>query len=101
MVKIESFPKYLLENGLVYEMNRKVLHPIGLALIVDVDRKNRKHLAITALVQTEDQEGFVYDSDGFAIGKEKYENFLKKEGQDRLDARKEKYGFVEQDRDDV
>ena len=101
MPKIDSFPRFMLDNGLVFEINRKVLHPLGLAMVVDVDFKNRKKLAITALVQTDDPEGFLYDPEGFEIGKEKYENFLLKEGQERLDARQAKYGFIEQDREDV
>jgi len=100
-MSIKSFPRYLVDNGLVFEINRKVLHPLGLAMVIDVDPKNRKHLSITALVKTDDLDGFVYDSEGFAIGSEKYQKYLESTGQERLDARKEKYGFIEQDRDDV
>lgn len=99
--KIDSFPKFLLDNGLVFEINRKVLHPLGLAMVIDVDFKNRKKLAVTALAQTDDLDGFIYDAEGFEIGRERYESFLLKEGQERLDARKAKYGFIEQDREDV
>lgn len=101
MEYIKSFPKYLINNGLIFEINRKVLHPIGLALVVDVDYKNRNKLSITGLVETEDREGFLYDSDGFKVGSEKYEKFLKKVGQERLDHRFAKYGFLEQDKEDV
>jgi len=102
MSKIKSFPRFLVENGLVFEINRRVLHPLGLAMIVDVDPKNRRQLAITALVETEDDTGFVYDEEAFVVGKEKYQNFLeKKGGQERLDTRKTKYGFLEQDKEDV
>ena len=99
MSKIKSFPRFLVDNGLVFEINRKVLHPLGLAMIVDVDPKNRRQLAITALIETEDDEGFVYDEEAFAVGVDKYEKFLAKQGQERLDARKAKYGFIEQDRE--
>jgi hypothetical protein len=100
MSRVKSFPRFLVDNGLVFEINRKVLHPLGLAMIVDVDPKNRRQLAITALIDTEDLDGFVYDSEAFAVGKEKYEKFLDKdEVQERLGARKAKYGFVEQDRE--
>lgn len=102
MNKIKSFQRFLVDNGLIFEINRKVLHPLGLAMVVDVDPKNRKHLAITALVETEDPEGFLYDPEGFSVGMEKLERFLeKKGGQERLDARKAKYGFIEQDKEDV
>jgi len=99
MSKVKSFPRFLVDNGLVFEINRKVLHPLGLAMIVDVDPKNRRQLAVTALVETKDDEGFVYDEEAFAVGKDKYEKFLEKAGQERLDSRKAKYGFVEQDKE--
>lgn len=95
---INKFPKYLIDNGLIFEINRKVLHPLGLAMVVDVDRNNKRQIAITALIETEDQEGFLYDEEGYNIGKEKYQRFLDKGGQERLNSRMAKYGFVEQDK---
>lgn len=98
MDAIDKFPKFMVDNGLIFEINRKVLHPLGLAMIVDVDRNNKRKLAITALVVTEDQDGFLYDEEGYNVGMEKLQKFLNKEGQARLDARLAKYGFVEQDK---
>jgi len=96
---IKSFPKYLLENGLIFEINRKVLHPLGLAMVVDIDRNNKRQLGITALVKTEDPEGFVFEQEAFVIGTEKYQKYLKKTGADCLAQRRDKYGFVEQDKE--
>jgi hypothetical protein len=97
----KSFQKFLVDNGLIFEINRKVLHPLGLAIVVDVDRSNKRKLAITGLAETEDEEGFLYDEETFTIGSEKYHRFLDQGGQERLDARKAKYGFIEQDKADV
>lgn len=94
----KSFTKFLLDNGLIFEINRRVLHPFGLALVVDIDKDNRRQLAITALAETDDPEGFIYDSESFVVGLEKFENFLKKSGQVRLDSRKDKFGFIEQEK---
>jgi hypothetical protein len=96
MESINKFPKYLIDSGLIFEINRKVLHPLGLAMVVDIDRNNKSQIAITALIKTEDQEGFLYDEEGYNIGMEKYQKFLDKGGQERLDSRMAKYGFVEQ-----
>lgn len=30
-------PKELLDSGIIFEINRRVLHPLGLALAVEVD----------------------------------------------------------------
>jgi hypothetical protein len=99
---VKQFQKFLVDNGLIFEINRKVLHPLGFAMVVDIDPKNRKNLAITALEETEDPEGFLYDPEGFEIGSDKYNRYLNKRGgQERLDARNAKYGFIEQDKQDV
>jgi hypothetical protein len=98
MESIVKFPKYLVDNGLVFEINRRILHPLGMAMVVDVDRNNKRNIAITAILSTEEQEGFLYDEEGYDVGKEKYQKFLNKGGQERLDYRLAKYGFVEQDK---
>lgn len=101
-MSVKQFQKFLVDNGLIFEINRKVLHPLGLAMVVDIDPKSRKNLAITSLEETEDPEGFLYDPEGFEIGTDKYKRFLEKRGgQERLDARNAKYGFIEQDKEDV
>jgi hypothetical protein len=97
----KSFQKFLIDNGLIFEINRKVLHPLGLAMVVDIDRNNKRKLAITGLAETEDEEGFLYDEESFTIGSDKYQMFLDRGGQKRLDVRKAKYGFIEQDKADV
>ena len=91
----------MVDNGLVFEINRKVLHPLGMAMVIDIDRNNKRQLAITALLETEDQEGFLYDGEGYDVGSEKYQKFLKKCGQERLDYRLAKFGFIEQDKREV
>jgi hypothetical protein len=98
MESIVKFPKYLVDNGLVFEINRRILHPLGMAMVVDVDRNNKRNIAITAILSTEEQEGFLYDEEGYDVGKEKYQKFLNKGGQERLNYRLAKYGFVEQDK---
>jgi hypothetical protein len=99
---MNNFVKFMVDNGLIFEINRRVLHPLGLAMIADIDRNNRKQLSIAALEETDDEEGFLYDGESFNVGMEKYQKFLgKKGGQERLDARKAKYGFIEQETEDV
>ena len=69
---------------------------MGLALVVDVDYKNKRQVHISALLQTEDDDGFLYDDEGFDSGYEKYQKFLNKYGAERLKARKEKHKFIQQ-----
>jgi hypothetical protein len=96
MESISKFPKFLIDNGLIFEINRKVLHPLGMALVVDIDRNSKRQLAITALLETEDQEGFIFDEETYNVGNEKYQKFLKNGGQKRLTDRFHKYGFIDQ-----
>lgn len=98
---MKNFARFLVDNGLIFEINRQVLHPLGLAMIVDVDRNNRKQLGVTALAETEDETGFLYDQEAFVVGKEKYTKFLEDGGQERLNARLAKYGFIAQDKEDI
>lgn len=96
MKKIDNSARYLLDNGLIFEINRKVLHPLGLALIVDIDPDNSRWVTIKGLVSVEDddEEGFVFDDETFKDGSRKYELFLLKEGQKKLNAREKKLGFI-------
>jgi hypothetical protein len=98
MKKIKNFQRYLIDNGLVFEINRRVLHPLGLSLVVDVAYDNRKNLAIVGLDQTDDAEGFLYDEETFKVGEDKYQNFLKKEGSQKVQLRQETLGFIFQEK---
>ena len=105
MKRVKTFEKYLVENGLLFEINRKVLHPLGLALVIDVDRDNRKWLRVDGLLSVEgDPDGFLYPDDTFRENQRIYKTYLDKEGQERLDTRKERLGFLvqgEQDDEEV
>jgi hypothetical protein len=97
MDPVKNFPKYMVDNGLIFEINRRILHPLGLSLIVDVDRNNKQKLTISNLISTEDKEGFLYDEEGYNIGAEKYARFIaKKDISNKLKTRKDILGFIEQ-----
>lgn len=93
---IKSHVRFMVDNGLIFEINRKVLHPLGLALIADVDLNNKKHLKLY-MVDTEDENGFVYDDESFVVGKEVHDKFLITV-KDRLISRENAFGFVVQEK---
>jgi hypothetical protein len=95
---IKGFTRYLLDNGLIFEINRKILHPLGMALVVEIDTGNKKKIVIKGLLTTEDAEGFLFDEETFRYGVEKYEKFLDKIGQERLDRREKECGFLIQEK---
>jgi hypothetical protein len=98
---VKQFPKYLVENGLLFEINRKVLHPLGMELVVDVDYENRKWLRVDRLEYVEnDPEGILYDEETLRANQKAYQRYLDEEGQGKLDARKGKLGFIVQGESD-
>jgi len=97
MERIKNFQRVLLDNGLIFEINRKVLHPLGMALVVEVSFDNSKKINIVGVDKTEDEEGIIFDNETFDEGREKYEAFLKREGERRLRAREKSLGFTIQE----
>ena len=97
MKRVKAFERFMVDNGLLFEINRKVLHPLGLALIIDVDYNNRRKLAITGLIETDDPEGFIFDEETFELGMEKFSKYMKRIGDKRLESRQEKFGFEEEE----
>lgn len=99
MEKIDGHVRYLVDNGLIFEINRKVLHPLGLALVVGVHPDNQKWLSIEGVykVDEDDKEGFVFDEETYRVGSEKFDHFLEREGQSMLDSRLETLGYVVQE----
>jgi hypothetical protein len=97
MNRIKNHARFLLDNGLIFEINRKVLHPLGLALVIDVDPEDHRKLVIDGVYETEDTEGFIFDSEAYKEGQAKYDKFLEEGGHYRINARIEKFGYVVQD----
>ncbi len=93
MTKVKNYARFLLDNGLIFEINRKVLHPLGYALVVDVDPEDHRKIAIDGLYETDDPEGFIFDSEAFNEGQLKYNKFLKESGQSRIETRRDKIGI--------
>jgi len=99
MKTVADHVRFLLDHGILFEINRKVLHPLGLVLVVDVDWEDEKKLVITGLHSTDDDlEGIVFDPETFEEGRKRYQEFLEEEGQARLDARAQRIGFVVQEK---
>ena len=101
MSLIKSYPRYLVDKGLLFEINRKVLHPLGLAMIIDISRGKSKQLDIIGIEETDDPDGFMYPDEAFEIGADNYLRFLNAGSQKRLDLRQERFGFAIQETPDV
>lgn len=99
MKKIDNYVRFMLDNGLIFEINRQVLHPLGLALEVGIHPDNSKWVSIHGLVSVDDddKEGFIFDAETFNVGAERYQKFLNKTGQSKLDSRLESLGYLIQE----
>lgn len=87
---MKSIPlQFLKENGLLFEVNRTVLHPLGLTLQVGDDGK-------VELLQTTDPAGMVFTADTFVEGEAKLLEYMNREGSSKLAARSAFLRFVEQ-----
>lgn len=95
MQKIKSYVRYLIDNGLLFEINRKVLNPLGLALAAEQNPDNAKWLNLH-LYETMDDDGIVYDEESFEFNKSKYDEYLRREGQAKILLREKLLGFIEQ-----
>jgi hypothetical protein len=91
-------PKDLLDWGLIFEINRKVLHPFGLALAVEVDGMSKVSFSSEVWDYRDDPEGIRFAPEVFEHGQDKYLKFLDEQGYNALTSRKESLGYIEQNK---
>lgn len=85
--------KFLLDNGLLFEINRSVLHPFGLALSVIID--DEENCKFDGLLDCrDDPEGIVFSDEVLAAGQKKYRDYLEKEGFNKEMFRYDKLGYI-------
>ncbi len=84
------------EQGYLQELNRQFLHPLGLALSVDVDKNGTYHLA-DIHDHRDDPEGVSFDLAQFDpdVFRKKAE-FVQRQLEKRSEPRLERLGFVVQ-----
>lgn len=82
----------LIDDGLLFEINRLVMHPVGRALVVTVPDDGTE--PSVSVIKTEDQEGILFAPDAFAHGTEKIKQFMAREGFARHDDRNAILGFL-------
>lgn len=96
--KIENPFGFLLDSGLLFEINRAILNPFGLAMEVTQDLETGEVSFHAILDYRKDEEGIFYGEKKFKIGQEKLENFYS-ENKERTEVRKKKLGFIKQGKD--
>jgi len=95
--KIKNTPEFLLETGLLFEINRKILHPFGLALEIVIDDDTKKITFGPIWDYRDDPEGIIFEEDSFNVGREKINKFMSDFGDERLKTRFELLGYTIQE----
>lgn len=90
----------LIDDGLIFEINRQVLNPMGLALAVVVNPSNQSSPETVVLMETDDDEGVLFSSEKFEDGAARFSSFFKRTGEDRVTRRMRTLGFIRQTRSD-
>ena len=85
---------FLLETGLLYEINRTILHPLGLALEVEIDKDGSRVGGLWDF--RDDPEGIIYGKKMLEAGEAKYMKYMKSVGVAKMKSREAALGFVVQ-----
>lgn len=92
----EEAAKFLLDSGLLFEINWKILHPFGLALNLEYNEFTGGY-DFDGLKKTEDLIGWEFDEGTFSNCLHKLKRFVQsKEIRERLSVRKMNLGCVVQ-----
>jgi hypothetical protein len=90
-------PSFLEEAGLLHEINRRVLHPVGYHMRVVRDNGGVPPVAVITVQHIESLVGGLMDSDNFLRGAAKFASFLAERGAAVIKQRIREYNFVEQE----
>lgn len=98
--RVPNFAEFLVDSGLLFEINRRVLHPLGLALETTVDDDG--HTEITGILDyRSDPEGVLFADDTFNEGLRKLTAYMNARGTRAVVARRACVGFKVQGDPDV
>jgi hypothetical protein len=84
--------KFLVESGLLFKINREILHPLGLAITITLDNED-KTISINILDKRTDPEGILFTDAALDVGIEKLQNYMNKHGNAAIDSRRLNLGF--------
>jgi hypothetical protein len=94
MKKIEHCARFLEENGILFELNRQILHPLGMELRFRVDEDG--DLESLELLDNRDEPTPIYfTAQEFDEGRAKYEKYLRDHGRLNMQKRR-RMGVVTQ-----
>jgi len=88
----------LFEFGLIFEINRQVLHPLGYSLAFKKGDEEEPDSLV--LLKTDDEEGCLFPESNFMDGASRFSMFMRNHGEEAIKNRVQKLGFIRQTRSD-
>jgi hypothetical protein len=95
--RISEPARFLVNSGLLFEINRQVLHPLGLALEVVEDEDSGIYSMGGIWDYRDDPEGILFAPKTFKDGLKKLNAYMDSGGRDKIARRKELLGYVVQE----
>ncbi len=90
--KIENPVQFLVDNGILFEVNRQILHPLGLELELHLDDEGRI-TAVDLLDNRGSMQPITFSPEEFQAGRARYETYLQEHGRRNMQKRR-KVGMV-------
>jgi len=79
---------FLLDNGVLFEINRQVLHPLGLQLDLDVT-EDGDACRLVIEDNRDVPDPIYFSAEAFEAGRQKYERYLEEHGRRNLQKRRQ------------
>lgn len=94
---VENPADFLIDNGFLFELNRRIFHPLGLALELTFGDDGEGHTHDAMLVRIRDYrhdpEGVTFDDDTFAVGLRRFMGYMAKKGMKAIMSRRLCLGY--------
>ena len=97
--KIKDVAAFLRDAGLIFEINRKILHPLGMALEITINDDGSEDFGDLWDCRN-DPEGIIYAKDCFESGIKKFNTYMEEHGNKALKSRMKKLGYIMQEKRD-
>lgn len=92
MSYVPDYANFLIDSGLLFEINRQILHPLGLALQVTIE--DNGEASISGLMDCRsDPEGMAFEEETLAEGIRKLDAYMSEHGAKALESRYRALGY--------
>jgi len=85
--KVEKPAAFLVKNGILFEINRQVLHPLGMEIALTCD-EGGELVRLEIFDNRDDPSPIHFPSDAFEEGRQKYERYMAEHGRRNVQKRR-------------